>query len=280
MRYQEFSPVPRLSNYIECFWLLEGTAKPATATPERLLPDGCIEVVLHCGDRFREYDAAGASVLQPASFIVGQMTRPVVVQPTGAVQVFGIRFAPGGALPFLPLLPGELTDRIVPLDEAAQAWERALRPLLETDHTWREKIAQVEGFLLRQQNAFLPRGISLQPLLTRLVSTGGSLSVDQLAAHLGVSPRQLERRFLREVGLGPKLLSRILRFQQIFRAVEQAHSDWAKLAVHCGYYDQAHLIRDFRQFAGQTPAVLFDDFSRLTELFTRKQRRSDFSNTA
>ena len=280
MRYREFQPTPLLSGHVECFWLLEGTADPAHATPERLLPDGCVEVVFHCGDRFCEYDAAGAGVLQPTRFVVGQMTRPVIVQPTGVVQVFGIRFAPGGAWPFLPVHPSELTDCIVPLDEAARGLERELSCRLEADSTWQEKITHVEGLLLRHLYASPPRGVSLQPALTRLVSSGGGVSIDQLATDLGVSPRQLERRFLREVGVSPKLLSRILRFQQVFRAVAKANTDWALIAVQCGYYDQAHLIRDFRQFAGQTPAVLFDDFSRLTELFTRKQRRSDFSNTA
>ena len=103
--------------------------------------------------------------------------------------------------------------------------------------------------------------------LSRLVS------VDQLANEAGVSSRQLERRFLREVGVGPKLLGRIIRFQQVFRAVEHRNAAWAEVAVECGYYDQAHLIRDFNQFAQQTPAVLFSSQSALTEAFTRKARK-------
>ena len=117
-------------------------------------------------------------------------------------------------------------------------------------------------------------------LAARIVNTGGLVSVDQLANDAGISSRQLERRFLREVGLGPKLLGRIIRFQQVFRAVEQSNSAWAAIASECGSYDQAHLIRDFNRFARQTPAVLFSNQSAFTEWFTRKARKSDFYNTS
>jgi transcriptional regulator GlxA family with amidase domain len=116
-------------------------------------------------------------------------------------------------------------------------------------------------------------------IAARIVDSGGLVSVDQLAYEAGISSRQLERRFLREVGLGPKMLGRIIRFQQVFRAVERDSAAWAEIAIACGYYDQAHLIRDFNQFAEQTPAVLFSKPSVLTESFTRKGRKSDFYNT-
>jgi transcriptional regulator GlxA family with amidase domain len=119
----------------------------------------------------------------------------------------------------------------------------------------------------------------LVALAASVVDRRGLVSVDQLASSAGVSSRQLERRFLQEVGVGPKLLARIVRFQQVFRAVDQLNPAWATVAVECGYYDQAHLIRDFNQFAQQTPAVLFASQSALTESFTRKTRTSDFSNT-
>jgi AraC-type DNA-binding domain-containing proteins len=107
------------------------------------------------------------------------------------------------------------------------------------------------------------RDSTLLALAARIVESGGLVSVDLLAKEAGVSTRQLERRFLCEVGLTPKLLSRILRFQQVFRAVERCDGAWAPVALECGYYDQAHLIRDFNQFAQQTPGVLFAEQSPL-----------------
>lgn len=114
----------------------------------------------------------------------------------------------------------------------------------------------------------------------RIVSRNGQVTIDQLAVAAGISSRQLERGFLREVGVGPKLLCRILRFQQVFRAVDRNDAGWAGVAADCGYYDQAHLIRDFQQFARQAPSVLLAQASPLTQSFTRKERMSDFSKTA
>ncbi|MGH9836318.1 MAG: DUF6597 domain-containing transcriptional factor [Blastocatellia bacterium] len=272
MRYHEFQCAPPLSKNVECLWLLEGNDWRESSTPERLLPDGCVELILNFGDLFREHKEAGRSELQPSRFVVGQMTRPVLVSPTGPVQLLGIRFAPGGTLPFFPVPPGELTNRIAPLADVAGALDRELSGQPYDARGLPEKMAIVEALLLRQMSTKEEKGASLQNAISEIVSSGGQISVDRLASDLGISGRQLERRFLSEVGLGPKLLCRILRFQQVFRAVEREDKNWAGIAADCGYYDQAHLIRDFRQFAGQTPSALFEHFTRFTEVFTRKQR--------
>jgi AraC-like DNA-binding protein len=279
MRYREFQLAPPLSKNVECLWLLEGADWRESPAPERLLPDGCVELILNFGDLFREHKEAGRSELQPSRFVVGQMTQPVLVSPTGPVQLLGIRFTPGGALPFFPIPPGELTNRIEPLADVSTALDRELSGRPYDARESQEKIAIVEALLLRQMSAKEEKGASLHNAISEIVSSGGQISVDRLANDLGISGRQLERRFLNEVGIGPKLLCRILRFQQVFRAVEREDKNWARIAADCGYYDQAHLIRDFRQFAGQTPSVLFEHFTRFTEVFTRKQRRSDFYNT-
>lgn len=279
MRYHEFQCAPPLSKNVECLWLLEGDDWQQSTTPERLLPDGCVELILNFGDLFREHKEAGRLELQPSRFVAGQMTGPVLVSPTGPVQLLGIRFAPGGTLPFFHVPPGELTNRIAPLTDVSGALDRELSGRPYDARGMPEKIGVVESLLLRRMSAKEEKGASLQHAISEIVSSGGQISVDRLANDLGISGRQLERRFLNEVGIGPKLLCRILRFQQVFRAVEREDKNWAGIAADCGYYDQAHLIRDFRQFAGQTPSVLFEHFTRFTEVFTRKQRRSDFYNT-
>lgn len=181
-------------------------------------------------------------------------------------------------MPFLRLHLNEITDQVVELGRVSSNLENELLTVSDNLPTIEEKVVAIESlllaYLLRNRNESL-----LLPLAARVVESGGLVSVDLLADEAGLSTRQLERRFLREVGLSPKLLSRILRFQQVFRAVERCDGGWAPVAVECGYYDQAHLIRDFNQFAHQTPAVLFAEQSALTESLTRKTRKSDFSNT-
>ena len=275
MRYREITPSPPLSKYVECFWTLESSA-PSTQ-PERILPDGCIELILNFGDRFSQH-CDRARKLQPKNFLVGQMTGPIMISPSGPVQLIGIRFHPGGTLPFLRLPLHEVIDQVVELGSLSSTLERDLLRAASESPVLSEKIRAIERFLTTCL-ATSKYDSRLMNIAARIVDSRGLIAVDDLASDAGISSRQLERRFLREVGVGPKLLGRIIRFQQVFRAVEQSSNAWAEIAIECGYYDQAHLIRDFNQFAQQTPAVLFSSQSVLTESFTRKSRKSDFYNT-
>lgn len=275
MRYSEIKPQFPLDGFVECFWTLESDV-PATQ-PERILPDGCVELILNFGAPFSQHGDHTSS-LQPRNFLVGQMTGPIFISPTGAVQLLGIRFHPGGTSPFLRVVLHEITDQVVELGGLSHELERELLRAVSQAESLLEKAAAVEKFLTRRLTRN-HQDLRLIQLASRIVASAGLISIDQLAHGAGISSRQLERRFLREVGIGPKLLGRIIRFQQVFRAVEQCSSVWASVALECGYYDQAHLIRDFNQFAQQTPAALFSNQSALTESFTRKTRKSDFYNT-
>jgi AraC-like DNA-binding protein len=277
MRYTEFQPQPPLNRFVECFWSLESENNASPATTERILPDGCVELILNFGARFSQYDGELRS-LQPRHFLVGQMTGPMLISPTGVVELLGIRFQPGGTVPFLRTPMHEFTDRVTEFESLAPPLHRSLLEASEDLSGMSERVAAVESLLLNYLSR-CKQDSWLLPLAAKVVASGGLISVDYLANLSGISNRQLERRFLSEVGVGPKLLSRILRFQQVFRAVERCGGGWAPVALECGYYDQAHLIRDFNQFAHQTPSMLFAEQTALTQSFTRKTRTSDFSNT-
>jgi AraC-like DNA-binding protein len=202
----------------------------------------------------------------------------MLIAPTGGVKLLGIRFHPGGTLPFIRYPLHELTNQVVPLGQLNGALEKEFLARVDNEPLLRGKIAALEhwfGQLLNNGK----HDARLLPLTAKIVRLGGRISVDELASAAGISGRQLERRFLQEVGLGPKQLCRILRFQQVLRVVEQDHPGWSGVAIDCGYFDQAHLIRDFREFAWQTPAVLLAHPNSLTEAFSRKHRTSDLSNT-
>ena len=279
MRYTEIKPAVPLARFIECYWTLESNGSTSSSSQsEPILPDGCVELILNFGAQFVEhYD--GKVLRQPLNFLVGQMTRPMLIAPTGSVCIIGIRFHPGGTFPFFRLPMHELTDSTVELGAVSHNLERGLLERAGQEPSLLQKVRAVEMCLNECVRNSSPDSWILG-LAAKIVSEAGLISVDTLASSAGISARQLERRFLQEVGLAPKLLCRILRFQRIFRSIDENDGRWATVAADCGYYDQAHLIRDFKQFAGETPSLFPDQPGSLTEAFTRKDRMSHFSNIA
>ena len=271
MRYREIKPQPPLRRFIECFWTLESDHSEPNVAPAPILPDGCVELILNCGGAFQEIKENGERISQPPHFVVGQMTQPIWIAPSGAVELIGVRFHPGGTIPFLDQPLHELTNRIIELGGIDSALESELVRALASSLDLTSRINAIESCLTRRAQSFAGDQRWLK-LTANAVRVSGRITVDTLADAAGVSTRQLERRFLGEVGIGPKLFCRILRFQQVFRAVAEDSASWAALAIDCGYYDQAHLIRDFQEFAHQTPVVLLAQSSGLTEAFTRKHR--------
>ena len=277
MRYREFYPHSPLNTVIECFWTLESETEEPGSRPEKILPDGCVELILNFSARFIQHTETSTR-LQPQTFVAGQLTCPLLISPTGPVQLIGIRFHPGGTAPFLRLPIYKLTDQVVELGAFAGELESLLLKSSEDAVLMTDKVVALER-VLTQLLVNSDHDLKVLKIAARIVESGGMIPIDTLALDAGISSRQLERKFLAEIGVGPKLLSRILRFQQVFRAVDTNETSWPVIALDCGYYDQAHLIRDFRQFAQQTPSVLFAEQSSLTESFTRKARTSNFSNT-
>ena len=91
MDYRELIPAPRLRRYIRCYWTLR--APPAEASPaQRVLPDGCVEIIVNLGDQFIRHDAAGQAERQPIALVVGPTTRHMSIAPTGVISLVGIRF--------------------------------------------------------------------------------------------------------------------------------------------------------------------------------------------
>ncbi|HKO99861.1 MAG TPA: AraC family transcriptional regulator [Pyrinomonadaceae bacterium] len=277
MRYREITPSPALTPYIECFWTLERDATAEQAEPERILPDGCVELILNFGDRFRALRDNGSQEDQPNFFMVGQMTKPMLIVPSGGVEIIGIRFHPGGTLPFFKNPMNELTNEIVEIGALSNSFESELINDVGEFRTLSEKVSRLDELLVSRASTRTES--SLRLLVNEIVARAGQVTVEELATTAGISNRQLARRFLSDVGLTPKLLCRILRFQQVFRALDRNDAGWSAIALDCGYYDQAHLIRDFQHFAGKAPALLLAQASPLTRSFTRKDRMSDFSNT-
>jgi transcriptional regulator GlxA family with amidase domain len=107
-----------------------------------------------------------------------------------------------------------------------------------------------------------------------MIRAHGDIAIETVAQVIGISRRQLERRFKREIGLSPKQFCRILRFQKVFASLETNDPAWPDVAAACGYYDQAHLIRDCRELSGETPSALLSAETDLAEHFLKAGRMS------
>ena len=275
MNYQEIRPQAPLSRYVECFWSLRGNATTAAPISQSIYPDGCMELIFHCADSFNRYSSRGMWELQPRQFLVGQMKRPVLLQPTGRVDVLGIRFQPAGAYLFLTIPTRDLMGRFVRLDELENPIFRELGVRIWDAATVSERISLLERTLTKQL-ANAPRSDWIVEAAVEIVLRWrGCVSIGQITAALGISGRQLERKFSVWVGICPKMFCRIIRFQHIFHAVEQQDvRRWAEVALACNYYDQAHLIKEFKEFSGQTPPSCFVEENSLAHYFTRAHRMS------
>ena len=256
MDYSEHRPRRELAPFVECVWFASEGRANVPAPPERVLPDGCVEWVFHFRDPFLRWPARakGRPEIQPSSFVVGEMTRPLFVSPSGTVSTMGVRFRPGTAYRFLPVPLDALTDCEVATADLWGAGGRDLEDALRESRGVVERIALVERFLLgrlRGDSAERPR---LDEAVRLLLKTRGRMAIEAISRRTGWSRRQLEREFLRSVGISPKALARVLRFQNALRLSGRAASpSWASIAADCGYADQSHLVRDFRELSGATP---------------------------
>lgn len=272
--YREIRPCPALAGHVECLWYMTGGADAAPI--ERILPDGCVELVMHVGDPFRRWTPAGRTHAQPRSFVVGPSLSFLLLQPSARVDTLGVRFRPGAARSLLHAPLHEIAERTLPLETLVGAPGRQLPEVVGNAPSRVERVRLVETWLLRRlQQA---RGNArIHPSVALAVHHRGDARVSHLARATGVTTRQLERIFLNDVGLGPKSLLRLARFQAVFGAVDgTATPDWADIAIACGYTDQAHLIRDFRGFSGETPASLLREQGQLSRHFTSPERLQAF----
>jgi AraC-like DNA-binding protein len=231
--YREITPSPNLASFVECFWIGE-VLRDFTA---RVLPDGCSDILFVT----RENDLVETQ-------FVGVMTRPRLVPLSAGTSLLGIRFHPGMAGACLACDVPAQNDRTVPIQSVCGPAADDLVRLVGRQSSLERRIAAIEDRL-----SSLPTITRVQRAIAELVGRKGQFTIDDFAGLADISQRQLRRTCRQQSGLAPKQLARILRFRHAIGRLRQGENDMVKLALDCGYYDQAHMIRDFRTLAGISP---------------------------
>jgi AraC-like DNA-binding protein len=254
-----YIPRPPLSDFVEVFWHYDGPDPPHSR--ERCLPTGTVEIVVNLSDNeARAYDRRDA--YRPRSFrgplVCGAHSGFFVIDTAGQRSTMGVHFKPGGAFPFLGSA-GELRDALVPLEALWGARAAELRDRLLDAATAQTRFRVLEQALLARATRLSGRHPAVALALDEFQKAPQRLRVSEVARWSGISHRRFIRAFDEEVGLTPKLFCRIQRFQRALRLVENGQRvEWADVALGCGYFDQAHLINDFRAFSGVTPTAYLE----------------------
>jgi AraC-like DNA-binding protein len=236
---------------VRCFWFLR--AEDLGGAPQTIVADGRLEIILHLGNAFQRLDDHGIARAQERALVSGQLTSPIRLRSNGAADIVGIRFRTAAASVFFRTPLAELNDRVESLDHVSRRLARNLFDAAARQHTPQLRAAALARVLERSVSGDFDQ---LASHIVTSLDTPNAPQVAAVAARYGVSARTIERRVQDSTGLS--LLRRVLRFRRAFRELDQSPpGTWATVAARTGYYDQAHLIRDFRQFAGVAPTEFF-----------------------
>jgi AraC-like DNA-binding protein len=246
--YQEHPPDIRLTPFIETYWTAIGWVENGDIL-SKILPDGCVDILFSFGD------ASAANGLQ--SFlpnIVGTTTTFIEVIYTGKVQMFGIRFKPAGITAFTRVPIDEFTNQRVDMTLVDSVFDEQFYDTLPEKKSIKEILQQVDTYLLNKLSyLFLPDKQMLRAV-DLIEQAQGQLLLADVASRVCLGQRHFERKFKSTVGISPKTFSKIVKFKNALRNLKtHPHESLFSIAIDCGYYDQTHLIKDFKALTGDVP---------------------------
>lgn len=253
MRFLSRTPPAALAPFVEHLWWFDGDLDDGK---ERVLPSGRGQLLVNLHeDEMRTYDASGRAVAERCrgATLAGASGAPVVIDTAEQRRIVGVSFRPGGAWPFLRMPVDAVGTGSVELGEI---WGRP-------GEVVRERLLGARGACatLDALAAILIEQIARPPVTDRavehaIVALERGASVASIVESTGLAQRTLLRRFRERVGISPKRYARIRRFQRVLSVAGRgAPLDWARVAQDLGFADQAHLIHDFRAFAGISPTA-------------------------
>ena len=249
-------PSPPLNCYIDYFYYLDGHMP---FQHELILPLPILDLKINLGSAL-QVCRNGRSDAYTESWCVGMWRVPHTLDWPPDLRLFGVRFKPDGAYPFLQLPLSELHNRVVMLDAIWGEYAAELRERLYTVPTIQTGFALLECLLLERLGE-APYGLEVVRYgVTQMAHRHGALSIRDLSDAIGISQNQLGTHFKRFVGVSAKELAQLYRFEHSLRMADPIRPvEWTRVAIRSGYYDLSHLNKEFLAFTGHNPT----DYLRL-----------------
>lgn len=244
-------PSSPLNNHIALFTYYKQYNPDYSAT--RILPDGSVELLIILDDIQRVFYTDTSNIFMCKKAILSGVQREYIYANAAGYSLFAIKFKVGGSYPFLHLPVSEFNNLFVDAEHVLGNALLLLREQLLELSEPREMFLLVEKYLMERLTNYRQQQRTVD---TAVFSIHNSklISLRQMAEELGYSQKQFIHIFKKHVGLSPKYYQRIARFNKVLKAVDKQQSiDWSQIGYTCGFYDQAHLINDFKYFSGMAP---------------------------
>ena len=252
--YREVAPHPKLRKHIKCLWMLDHDYGNSFHDHEQLWADAHTELIFTSGDRYSR-KVNGRTLALPASFVVGPFQNELQLFCKGRVTLVAARFWPWGfhclsQVPMVDLKNSVRSSRLT-IGKAFESLNRAVGD----GHGPDASLAGLEQALLSTFESVRPPRLLSRPIAIEILKARGVTRVSDLLQTHEIQARRLQRAFLEEIGATAKIFCRIVRFNHAKSMIEKNPDvDLLKLAFECGYADQPHFTRNFREMFGITPA--------------------------
>lgn len=238
--YNEYTPPASLQSYLDCYWSYVTDSVTNSSHKKPIIPDGCIDII---------FDLNHPTALN--SFVIGAMTKPIENSRTNLV---GVRFKPGMAYPFINIPIHELTDLLVDYFEfVGQEADDLSNQLVDLNST-KNQITLLNKIFTRKLSGLNAVETQMSQALNLIQKTEGRYSIEQISDIVGWSRQHFTRKCLRYTGLTPKFLIQVVRIKKVIKQYKtDKFYNWSQLSVDGGYYDQSHMINEFKKITGLTP---------------------------
>ena len=252
--YCELKPCPELIPFINCYWSIDAQAN--TTLTDYSFPDGCPEIIFNLDTQVQRFSANGRISINPSVELIGQMTQSYRLQTQGRNHIVGVRFYPHTLACFTPETISQFNDQTIAVQDVLGGQIQELTERIVEASTPEQWVNHLNSFFksrLRKQtdtNRHKLTDFAVKKILAQKERT----DLDGVVCASGVSHRYLQQCFQQRVGVSPKMLLKIIRFQKSFYYLNAKTHSLTAVAYECGYYDQAHFIRDFKALTGITPA--------------------------
>lgn len=268
MNFQTIKPSYILQKYIKQYWMLETNGSEGTIT-ERVIPTGSVDLVFHYGKSLKVQKPDGSTYEQTPALISGISSSYVDVMSDQEIGMIAVVFKPHSASLFFSFPLNIVENQSVGLRDLLKGEFKIVEEKLDAATTLFERIQCIESFLLGLLNKNGNKQIDLVSGAIQIINKSrGQISSNQLADELGVSKRQLERKFAAYLGKSPKKFIKIVRFQNVLATSDNISEEkLSNLAYDNGYFDQAHFINDFKTHTGYTPKEFFRLYSGGSDYF-------------